>query len=394
MTPPFSSPFALLGTTLAARLSLQSNRRLLRTFESVDLSWELLLATANQQECTPLWYFRLKQHDLLHYLPADLVDYLRQISNANSARNAKIQDEIIRIGTLFEERDIELLLLKGAATLFDDLYGSSAARMMRDVDLLLPDEKADEARQVLLGNGYVEERDERLSIHGLQVESRHPHLPPLMHPDRKIPIELHYRVIYGAAGYAFTPEMVWSESTRQASNGIPLQWLNPTHRLLHNVLHATLQHREFIRSEILLSQLAEFAAIYVKYRDAIDERWFWRFVCAKGFKTEATAYAELAQKLMGLEISIPPNRFGRFHAIRIEKGSQQYVGPPAPIAPKNSRREKIWPYLLMAYYYCKVPMWIWRNVCCVNENASGLAKLAICLRGLFRRRSWQLVKFH
>jgi len=147
-TLKLNRPFTILGRGLAPALTDEQKAELRNVLQSGIATWEQLLSLANIHECTPLWYVRLRQHVLLDIVPADLLEYLAKLHSANKERNAKLKQELVRVVSILSQKDIPVLPLKGAATFVDDLYDDPGARIMRDLDILIPQERIKEARVI------------------------------------------------------------------------------------------------------------------------------------------------------------------------------------------------------------------------------------------------------
>jgi len=99
-------------------------------------NWKNLLYLANLHFCTPLWFVRLRKDGLISLLPQDLQTYLQHLHQANVERNEAFCEAIKEIHPKLREHGIPAILLKGAASFCDDLYGDVGARMMGDIDIL------------------------------------------------------------------------------------------------------------------------------------------------------------------------------------------------------------------------------------------------------------------
>ncbi len=98
---------------------------------------------------------RLKKHGLLDMLPADLQTYLAHRTAANRVRNHRLKNELASIIALLAAKRIPVLLLKGAATFTDRLYADDGARLMQDLDLLIPEDQVERAQRILIDTGYT-----------------------------------------------------------------------------------------------------------------------------------------------------------------------------------------------------------------------------------------------
>ena len=156
-------------------------------------------------------------------------------------------------------------------------------------------------------------------------------------------------------------------------NGAPVYWLSPTHRLLHNMLHATLPYGEFIRSEIKLSDLAECAAIALRYGEEIHYQDLWHLLSEHGLASELSVCAMLAHTFMHANICYPQKRFTRLHANRLVALNDLSVGD-------NQLGTNLMRKLAKAYYYLKMPGWVYRNACYGNDQTRVGMRLRFILK--------------
>ncbi|MCP4238711.1 MAG: nucleotidyltransferase family protein, partial [Aestuariibacter sp.] len=123
-----TNTYCLLAHFLAPNKSPERVSALQTAITDEQIEWGPLVLQANIQMCTPLWYARLKQDDLLQHLPQDLQEYLQVLYESNRERNEELKAGLEELLAAFEKEGIDSILLKGAATFVDDLYGAPGAR--------------------------------------------------------------------------------------------------------------------------------------------------------------------------------------------------------------------------------------------------------------------------
>ena len=133
---------------------------------------------------------------------------------------------------------IDVALLKGAG-LAATLYGSFAARPMKDVDLLIDPARAEEAKRLMLSAGW--ERD-----HGLpddEVYLGHHHLAPLIDArGSRSRLEIHRTLLPTGHPFALPMEELWDGMRSAEFGGKPVLVLDPTHHALHIAIHFAWSH--------------------------------------------------------------------------------------------------------------------------------------------------------
>ncbi|MDD7914764.1 nucleotidyltransferase family protein [Polaribacter ponticola] len=85
-------------------------------------------------------YCNLKRANFLHYLPEDLVAYMKHITNLNRERNQQIIIQAKEINELLLKNNITPIFLKGTGNLLEGLYEDVAERMVGDIDFIVSKE--------------------------------------------------------------------------------------------------------------------------------------------------------------------------------------------------------------------------------------------------------------
>nr|WP_298037161.1 nucleotidyltransferase family protein [uncultured Desulfuromonas sp.] len=360
-------------TLLAHFLSPYRPGELVETLREYDrkgrLDWKLVLYQANLSFCTPLWYSRLRQKGLLDELPEDLQEYLQVLHQANVERNEAFQASLVEILSSLQDMRIHSVLLKGAATFCDGLYGSSGARLMGDVDILIEPGGAERVQEVLIRSGYVPVPTTRADTYSPEYLPQH--LPRMLKPHSPVAVEIHVRVERGQAGRILPAGLAWANSQKVVLGGYHTAVLSPTYRLLHNTVHGLLSQREFIQSNISLLQLAEFAELVSTYENEIDWGEWHRRGAEHGAAREFGAYLTLACNLMGVPWpdGVRKHRLARIDAARIEMAGNR-VGKlrDRTVSMKGRLGEALAGWFVNFFYNLCRPLWVWRNVCHVEGN--------------------------
>ena len=379
--------YVLVGRCLAPRLTDIQQDELSRDLARPGIRWENLLAEANRQHTTPLWYARLKAYGLLNRLPDDLTAYLSQLHAANRERNLMLQDELAAILALFNAAGIPVILLKGAATFADALYADEGARLMGDLDLLVPKAQIRDAERLLMMEGYVDDPQDRRHLDVWPASARHSHIATLLHLRKKSAVELHHNVAYGQAGRILPVETATTAAVVGTFRDQAAAWLSPDHRLLHNALHATLPHREFLQGRVRLSDLAEFAALAARYSDDIVLERFWTVVRRHGLTTTVGTYALVARLLMRTVVKVRDITETSWHRARLLRAS-----PPA-LADADwwaGLRQLGWHLVSRLYDGLHLPAWVWRNVCYGDSWTSIPARLGCIANQVITRPLYAL----
>nr|WP_084375022.1 nucleotidyltransferase family protein [Neobacillus soli] len=159
-----------------------------------DIDWDLFIQLSKHHRVFPLIYKRIK--DLgENYIPASVLQELCRLYQKNIFRMLQLSGESEKISKLFSSYQISTLFLKGPV-LAADLYGDVSLRTSSDLDILIPIEKLNQAEDILLNKGYIKD-DYFLTVLN-DWKWRHHHIT-FFHPQKKIKVEIHWRLNPGPA---------------------------------------------------------------------------------------------------------------------------------------------------------------------------------------------------
>jgi len=218
---------------------------------SGQLSWEAVVSLANGQLVTPALWAALKKKGLTEELPVELHDYLEELHQLNVERNAHLQTQLLEAVKKLNSINISPVLLKGALHLVTDMYGDPGARIMSDIDLLVPGEDTKRCMAALQELGY-RAHEEKLD----DYPEQHHHCPPLSRPTDYADIEIHRKLMEGYDDI-LSAETALAQAQPLGFQGHSMKVLSPTHRVLHNILHSQLVDRNYSEGMIPLRSLYE-----------------------------------------------------------------------------------------------------------------------------------------
>lgn len=101
------------------------------------IDWPAVLLLANEHLLAPAVFVALKRSDRLSELPAEVRAYLGRLHRLNRTRNRSLRKQAIELAAACNARDVPVMVLKGAATLFDPISREPGARMVHDIDLMV-----------------------------------------------------------------------------------------------------------------------------------------------------------------------------------------------------------------------------------------------------------------
>ncbi len=163
---------------------------------SPRIKWDGFLNDAISHGIAPLVHKSMKDIFDKTSVPQEVRDKLADIYHGNLARNVYIRSELERILRVFNEKGIEVMLLKGAA-LAGTVYGDIGLRAMSDIDLLVRPECLDRVKEIMSDLAYVAESGARAEE---WYKKNHFHLPPFIHKEKPIIVEIHWNVTVDSPG--------------------------------------------------------------------------------------------------------------------------------------------------------------------------------------------------
>ena len=156
--------------------------------QSDTVDWDEVVKLSTAHFVFPALYCNLKRASFLSYLPKELVEYMKYITDLNRERNEEIIAQAKELNTLLLEHNITPIFLKGTGNLLEGLYEDIAERMVGDIDFLFSEEDYPRAIELLKKNGY--ERNIKIPLYpGLK------HYPRILNKKKIAVIEIHKRLL-------------------------------------------------------------------------------------------------------------------------------------------------------------------------------------------------------
>ena len=259
--------------------------------------WQALMAMVRQQRLAPLLHWQLERAHAHLIIPPDLKSNLAASYKNATLRSLMLQREIVLLHRILKKENIPYVALKGSYLAFH-AYPQAALRPLRDVDILVPKDRALEAYQLLIDGGLT--RIDHYRGNPEATMSLSNHLPPLRSASGQINVELHSRLFdYEKDGLA-QPDPTdtvafWDRCIQMPLANQAIMFQSPTDLLLHLIEHAVYHHK-FDNGPLLLSDLA-----YLINTQPIDWSLFWA-MAKTGRQTRGSLLAlKLTQRYWGVE---------------------------------------------------------------------------------------------
>ena len=141
---------------LTISLEDRNKKSIKKQLQSNNIDWDSVVKVSTAHYVFPALYCNLKRANFLKYLPADLVEYMKFITNLNKERNTKIITQVNELNKILLDNKITPIFLKGAGNLIAGLYEDIAERMVGDIDFLCSKGEYQKTIKVLRNYGYSE----------------------------------------------------------------------------------------------------------------------------------------------------------------------------------------------------------------------------------------------
>ena len=169
----------------------EHNKRIVEEMlQSNTVDWDEVVKLSTAHFVFPALYCNLKRASFLSYLPEDLVEYMKYITDLNRERNEQILAQAEELNTLLLEHKITPIFIKGTGNLLEGLYEDIAERMVGDIDFIFSPEDYPKAIELLENYGYT---------HNYKIDkllNKKPrHYPRLTHKNKIAAIEIHKELL-------------------------------------------------------------------------------------------------------------------------------------------------------------------------------------------------------
>lgn len=170
--------------------------------EKTNIDWDEVVKVSTSHYVFPSVYCNFKRVHFLKYVPADLVDYMKNIIKLNRDRNTQILQQAKELNSLLLNNGVRPIFLKGTGNLLEGLYEDIGERMVGDIDLLFSKKDLQNAIKILKSNGYYTPKNL------LNHFPEHRHYPRMVKLGNIAAVEIHKEVIIEKYRTEFSSEML------------------------------------------------------------------------------------------------------------------------------------------------------------------------------------------
>jgi hypothetical protein len=187
--------------------------------KTTDVDWDTVVKVSTSHYVFPAIYCNFKRVDFLKHLPADLVDYMKHITNLNRDRNTQIIRQAKELNSLLLENGIRPLFLKGTGNLLEGLYEDIGERMIGDIDFLFSQKDYFKTIDVLKNDNYTKQENQ------LNYFPKSRHYSRLVKQENIAAVEIHKEVTIVKYRGEFNSNMI-SEDAQQVNDFTVLSFEN------------------------------------------------------------------------------------------------------------------------------------------------------------------------
>lgn len=270
--------------------------------------WKRVGSMLRQHRLEPLLYWRLSRERSEPGVPGKFLQQLKQCFQATTLRALSLQRELLFVHRILTQAQVPHIMLKGAFLAFH-AYPHPALRPMRDIDILVPRDKALLAYQALVDGGM--QRDAAFVGDAAAALDILHHLPALHSADGNMHLEVHTQLFHGHQETNPFPDLseddeFWQRTVVHPIANAAISFESPTDLLFHLIIHAVYDHK-FNNGPLLISDLA-----YLLESEKIDWDLFWRLAQERGQERGCLLALLLTERYCGKQdirwpAEIPPD---------------------------------------------------------------------------------------
>ncbi len=252
--------------------------------------WTAVIELATAHYLAPALWLALQESGCVDRLPPDARGFLKEAHRLNVVRNTKIREQAVELLEVLGRAGIKTVIMKGGVYLFEDDQPAFEARMMVDLDLLVPEAQLEESFQITRSLGYTiyEKSDELFQ-----------HLDPLVRKGDLASIELHRHV--GMQRAVLPAEDVLRDAIQMKVWGSFVYVPTPTQRATQNIFHSEVQSQNnYALGLIPLRHLHDLMLLRARHEDEIDWPAVRRCLSRGAYDYLLPGYLYLVNRFLGL----------------------------------------------------------------------------------------------
>ena len=152
----YKETLCFIAKCLTISLEAKNRQEIEKQLKLTPIDWDTVVKVSTSHYVFPAIYCNFKRADFLKYLPTDLVDYMKYITNINREQNKQIITQAQELNNILLANNITPIFLKGTGNLLAGIYDDLAERMIGDIDFIFSKEDYPKAINILRKFGYSE----------------------------------------------------------------------------------------------------------------------------------------------------------------------------------------------------------------------------------------------
>jgi hypothetical protein len=231
---------------------------------SGDIDWTKYLALADGHLVSCQLGAALESDDLTCDMPDLVRRYLTAKFVLNVAQSEQICIQINELAAALNEIGTEPIFMKGAAYSVAGLYPRPGARVMGDIDVVVPKEAFVNCTARLLDLGYSIGATGSALLTGQEFVA-------FVHPARPVWVDLHVAPLVDRyESLLSAPELTSQSKLHRFTDGARARVPCPTHDVLISITHAQLHDRSHLLGILPLRSMLDLEILLNKYAEQID----------------------------------------------------------------------------------------------------------------------------
>ncbi len=177
--------YFFVAKSLTISFQEKNKKMIISDIKKNNVNWDQIVRVSTKHKVLTTLYCIFKRKGVLNFLPRELVEYMKEISQINRERNNEIIKQANEINKILTKNNIRPIFIKGAAYLLQNLYYDISERMIGDIDLICSRDDYQKVIDILKNDGYEPV---------IKKENRYPefkHYPRLVKNKRIAAIEIH-----------------------------------------------------------------------------------------------------------------------------------------------------------------------------------------------------------
>ncbi|GFN29852.1 nucleotidyltransferase domain-containing protein [Paenibacillus xylaniclasticus] len=200
-----------------------------RQLGQLHIDWDRFVHLAKQHRLYPVAASKLGQIDVI---PEHVKQQLNQMFIQNTYRMLQLTAVMEKVCSELAAVHIEALVLKGPV-IAEALYGDFSLRTSKDLDILVPEQRIEQAEAILLQLGFKPDEHTPRILNSLKRKKHH---LGYTHPQNGVQVELHWRMSSGTYKEpAFTE--LWNRRQTTKKTTKPVYYLGQEDLFIYLVSH-------------------------------------------------------------------------------------------------------------------------------------------------------------